>query len=685
MANEIKTRFTLVDNVSTPLDKVKAKFLNFSNNANTSMKKFLNTSNLIKTSSLFFIGEKLVNITQKIIGLGQAAFKVASDFEQLGMTLDIIVDNASQSNALFSVMREWARTSPLETRDVIQSFVKLKVIGLNPNIEKMKVLGNVALIFSRTMEDVLDGFIGLNKRTLRQLGIDIDRTGAKASIVSGNMRIETEKTDAAVREGLLKVWEERFPNAVDKAGKTSKSIFAVMRSQFTELGVIIGTKFQPAVNAVAKSLGNLARQAALALDRKASSGIVEWTDDLKTFQGQYDSILTGLKLHREKYGEENQAWIQQQLSFAFSIKASIDNLLKKLSERRAATYGGSAEQAKEEEAIFQRLAKSKKDFTSLKPEEEETDDNIEAQIKYAVEAWEKRKKIAFEGLKIINDASINSIKDSHEKELLELKNKFQKLREGKEGYSEYIKNVNDAEYLETKALKEKQIKEDDDNEIKVIDKRIKEANKLAKYRLDIQQKLNSSLAALDAINERELQKRLDRQKEMFLSLSSLASSIATDIVSASIDSTKKLRDGLKRVLITLLDYIEKKVIIAKISASLDSVISPLLLAKSIAQVGAVSALFAAAKGAVGSFANGSPILNSPTLAVVGERGRETVALPAGSQVINNHQSRNGTGASLVINVSGAIDRNQAKEAANNIYEELRNLERTGKLQKGLLS
>jgi hypothetical protein len=114
-----------------------------------------------------------------------------------------------------SAIREFARASPLETEDVVQSYVRLRAIGLSATMNQMKTLGGVAVLMNRQLTDVLQAFISLNKRTLRELGIDIDRTGAKAVIQSGNVRKVVEKDSASIRKALLEIWEERFPNAMD--------------------------------------------------------------------------------------------------------------------------------------------------------------------------------------------------------------------------------------------------------------------------------------------------------------------------------------------------------------------------------------------------------------------------------------------------------------------------------------
>ncbi|HUV71578.1 MAG TPA: hypothetical protein VMW25_01080, partial [Clostridia bacterium] len=193
-----------------------------------------------------------------------------------------VSESGEKAAQAMKAIREFARTSPLETEDVVQSFVRLRAVGIDPTMAQLKTIGGVAVLFNREMRDVLDSLIGLNKRTLRKLGVEIDRTGQTAIIQSGKIRREVNKDSASIRAALLEVWEERFPDAINTAANTTKSKVAIMKSNIFELAVVIGDKLKPAFDTVVVSIGNMAAKFKefLALTRddaetKAQTKIIE--------------------------------------------------------------------------------------------------------------------------------------------------------------------------------------------------------------------------------------------------------------------------------------------------------------------------------------------------------------------------------------------------------------------------
>ena len=190
-----------------------------------------------------------------IVQMGRHFVKAAYDLEIFRAQLLAVSSTAKEADDALDYMREWARVSPLGTKDVIDSYVRLRAIGLSPTIEEMKTLGGVSLMFHRQMTETLDGFIGLNKKTLRQYGIDIDRTGSKAILISGNIRKVAEKDSASIRKAILEVWAERFPKALELASNTLSAKVEIMQSNIWEFQAQLTEHFMPAIKDAVEGAG----------------------------------------------------------------------------------------------------------------------------------------------------------------------------------------------------------------------------------------------------------------------------------------------------------------------------------------------------------------------------------------------------------------------------------------------
>jgi len=242
MSKKIEVLLTLQDRLSKNIDKVRGKMAQFGHSVKNVTKQFFNLRHAVAAFVAFKIAQSFVSAAAKI--------------ELFEIQLRAVTGSAAEAAKKLGAIREFARTSPLETEDVVKSYVRLRAVGIDPTIQQLKTLGGVALLFNREMADVLDSLIGLNKKTLRRLGIEIDRTGAKAIIASGNVRKVVEKDSASIRAAMLEVWEERFPGAIEKGAKTFVAQMAILRSNIFEFQAQLAGVFLPSLKKVINALSN---------------------------------------------------------------------------------------------------------------------------------------------------------------------------------------------------------------------------------------------------------------------------------------------------------------------------------------------------------------------------------------------------------------------------------------------
>jgi len=244
MPKKIEVQIAMQDKLSTTVDKVRGKIQQLTHTFGGFIKKLINLRNVAVVGTMVMIGRAIIGAAAKI--------------EVFAKQLEIVSGSAAEANKTLAKMREFARTSPLETEDVVQSYVRLRAVGIEPTMKEMKILGGVAVMMNRQLTNVLQAFIGLNTRTLRRLGIQINRTGKMAIIESGNMRMEIENDATAIRVALLDMWEKRFPDAIKRAAGTTTAQLAIMKSEFFELSAVIGKEVLPTINKILKVVGKIA-------------------------------------------------------------------------------------------------------------------------------------------------------------------------------------------------------------------------------------------------------------------------------------------------------------------------------------------------------------------------------------------------------------------------------------------
>jgi hypothetical protein len=186
-------------------------------------------------------------ITASMTAIAVASVKTAAKFENYSYQLRAVSKSTEEAVESMKMIRQFAERTPFATSQVVEAFVQLKAVGIDATKSVIETLGNVSFAMNRDIRDVASGLISFETEVLRRLGIEIDRTGKKAVIVSGDIRVETDKTAEAIRAGLLDVWERRFPNAMKDAEGTWRGLRAIAGSNIEELRADIGDALLPAL------------------------------------------------------------------------------------------------------------------------------------------------------------------------------------------------------------------------------------------------------------------------------------------------------------------------------------------------------------------------------------------------------------------------------------------------------
>jgi len=520
---------------------------------------------------------------------------------------------------------------------VVQSYVRLRAVGIKPTIDEMKTMGGVAVLFNTQMTEVLNSFIGLNKKTLRRLGIEIDRTGSKAVIMSGNIKKEVEKDSASIRRALLEVWEERFPNAIETAANTSVAKTAIMKSEVFELAAAVGEKLLPAWNAVIVAIGVAAANMREFINPSEITSIETVTARIKELKAELEAGF--VRKEGGKLGSlsiVNKEEIEKDLAFLETVRNKLaaqgfeTERIKGLEKRRddfiaaetakreaaAKTAAAAARAAAKAEALRIKenaeIAKWLDDQVLMTNEEEFAKiqlmkDRANNRTEITQAEWEERNRIQAEAQNI--GKSQAQIAFEEEIALLELKKeKFPQLEE------------------EIQALITKKKKEAADTR-KAIAKQETwdQINNYMQFGSAINQ-----LASMAVANAKMSAKK--RQNIL------IALAVAEGAASAVTAAKAGWDSG-----VTVYD---------KAALAAAAVISAL------AMTGTQIATIKAQKFARGtSFAPGG-------MAIVGEEGPEAMFIPRGSQVMTNAQTRNNFGAtnlSFNVNIAGdASDRTVEK-------------------------
>lgn len=166
--------------------------------------------------------------------LSKSFVDVGSQVEQFHLTLRTVIKDAKEADKAFDWAREFARTTPFNTDEIIATFTMLKAAGLNDLEEIMTALGDAGMVFGREIQDMGMALLGMQKEVWQPMGVEIDRTGKKWKVSLKGQVIETEKDINALRAAVIKLLQENFQGGMEKATDTWKGSMMTISSLWWE-------------------------------------------------------------------------------------------------------------------------------------------------------------------------------------------------------------------------------------------------------------------------------------------------------------------------------------------------------------------------------------------------------------------------------------------------------------------
>jgi hypothetical protein len=225
----------LRDEMSGNLGLIRSNIVRMGNVADATFSRMNRSLSLVRTALAAAAGGMLA----------KTALSEAASLERARQQLTALMGSEEQAAATLARIRDFAARSPLETGPVIEGFIQLEAVGVRAADSIIEKLGDVSVIFNRDLRDVVGAFVSAETEPLRRLGIEMDRTGKQAILMSGDIRKAVANNIPAIREGMLEIWEERFPNAMEAAASTFSAKMNVFRSNVGDTAADIGAVFLP--------------------------------------------------------------------------------------------------------------------------------------------------------------------------------------------------------------------------------------------------------------------------------------------------------------------------------------------------------------------------------------------------------------------------------------------------------
>lgn len=198
--------------------------------------------------NLLSLEGSLASVGTAIGGLGLAALvqqqvSVISEFQRLDAALKVVTGSTTAANAAMAQLKNFAATTPFQLKEVVDSFIKLKAMGLEPSIEALESYGNTAGAMGKTLnqmiEAVADAATGEFER-LKEFGIKAKSQGDEVSFTFQGVTTTIGKNAAEIEGYLQSIGQIQFAGGMEAQMQTLGGKISNLQDSWDNLIVTFG-------------------------------------------------------------------------------------------------------------------------------------------------------------------------------------------------------------------------------------------------------------------------------------------------------------------------------------------------------------------------------------------------------------------------------------------------------------
>ena len=193
-----------------------------------------------KTLRNVFVG---LGIGAAVAMIGRKMVGTISKFQQLRAQMETIEGSAEKAESAFNMLQEFASTTPFQLQNVVESFARLRAVGLEPTMEDMTAMGDIAAGMGKDVLDFADAVTAATTgeaERLKQFGI-IMRTQGEQVKISFKGQTQTIKKDATeISQTLFELGRENFAGGMARQAGTIGGAFSNLQDNIAKFFDSVG-------------------------------------------------------------------------------------------------------------------------------------------------------------------------------------------------------------------------------------------------------------------------------------------------------------------------------------------------------------------------------------------------------------------------------------------------------------
>lgn len=183
-------------------------------------------TNLKKLFGTMFAGFTVGKVISDLV-------RVNMQFEGLRTTLETVF--GPQAAARFKEIQDFAASTPFQVANLTQAWAQLAALGIDPTVERMTSLGNIAAAFGRDITDIAHGVQGAvtgEMEILKSFGIVARVEGDQLAVTFKGATRKIERDGQAILRLLEEIGSKDFAGGMDRQSRTLAGRLSTLKDAY---------------------------------------------------------------------------------------------------------------------------------------------------------------------------------------------------------------------------------------------------------------------------------------------------------------------------------------------------------------------------------------------------------------------------------------------------------------------
>ena len=168
---------------------------------------------------------------------------VNAEFERLSGSLKTVTGSAKAAKEAFSLIEDFATSTPYQLDEIVDSFIRLKAMGLEPSMEALTSYGNTASAFGKNILEfvsaVTSATVGEFER-LKTFGIKAKVEGESVKFIFQGVTTEVAKNATEIERYLRSIGNINFGGAMAEQMNTMGGTMSNIEDAMAKVARTIG-------------------------------------------------------------------------------------------------------------------------------------------------------------------------------------------------------------------------------------------------------------------------------------------------------------------------------------------------------------------------------------------------------------------------------------------------------------